>query len=38
MKKVVAGIDIGGTYTKLGIIDRSGKIYAETSIQTGTGI
>ena len=34
MKKVVAGIDIGGTYTKLGIIDRSGKIYAETSIQT----
>ncbi len=34
MKKVVAGIDIGGTYTKLGIIDRSGKIYAEASIQT----
>jgi glucokinase len=34
MKKVVAGIDIGGTFTKLGIIDRSGKIYAEDAIQT----
>lgn len=34
MKKVVAGIDIGGTYTKLGIVDRSGKIHAEASIQT----
>ena len=34
MKKVVAGIDIGGTFTKLGIIDRSGRIYGEDSIQT----
>jgi glucokinase len=34
MKKVVAGIDIGGTFTKLGIVDQEGKVYAETSIST----
>lgn len=34
MKKVVAGIDIGGTYTKLGIVDQEGNVYAETSIST----
>ena len=34
MKKVVAGIDIGGTFTKLGIVDQKGKVYAETSIST----
>jgi len=36
MKKVVAGIDIGGTFTKLGIVDQEGKVYAETSISTDT--
>jgi len=36
MKKVVAGIDIGGTFTKLGIVDREGKVYADTSISTDT--
>jgi glucokinase len=34
MEKVVAGIDIGGTFTKLGIVDQEGKVYAETSIST----
>jgi glucokinase len=34
MKKVVAGIDIGGTFTKLGIVDQEGKVYAETAIST----
>jgi glucokinase len=34
MKKVVAGIDIGGTFTKLGIVDQEGKVYTETSIST----
>jgi len=36
MNKVVAGIDIGGTYTKLGIVDQEGNVYAETSISTDT--
>ena len=36
MEKVVAGIDIGGTFTKLGIVDQEGKVYAETSISTDT--
>ena len=36
MKKVVAGIDIGGTFTKLGIVDQEGRVYAETSISTDT--
>ena len=34
MKKVVAGMDIGGTNTRFGIVDREGKIYAEDSIHT----
>jgi glucokinase len=34
MNKVVAGIDIGATYTKLGIVDQEGKVYGETSIST----
>ncbi len=34
MKKVVAGIDIGATFTKLGIVDKEGKVYGETSIST----
>ncbi len=34
MKKVVAGIDIGGTFTKFGIVDQDGKVYAESSIST----
>jgi glucokinase len=36
MNKVVAGIDIGGTFTKLGIVDQEGNVYAETSISTNT--
>ena len=36
MEKVVAGIDIGGTFTKLGIVNQEGKVYAETSISTDT--
>ncbi len=36
MKKVVAGIDIGGTFTKFGILDREGKVYAADSISTDT--
>ena len=34
MNKVVAGIDIGATFTKLGIVDQEGKVYARTSIST----
>ena len=34
MNKVVAGIDIGATYTKLGIVDQEGRVYGETSIST----
>ncbi len=33
-KKVVIGIDIGGTYTKLGITDRSGKLFYDNTIET----
>lgn len=36
MKDVVIGIDIGGTYTKYGIIDREGKCLDEDFISTGT--
>ncbi|HEC44646.1 MAG TPA: ROK family protein [Bacteroides sp.] len=32
MTKVVAGIDIGGTFTKIGIVDQAGKVYADDSI------
>ncbi len=34
MKQVVAGIDIGGTNTVFGLVDRSGKIIAESSLMT----
>ena len=34
MKKVALGIDIGGTNTKFGFVDRQGTIYGETSIAT----
>lgn len=33
-KEVVIGIDIGGTYTKYGIIDRQGNCYLEDSVET----
>lgn len=34
MKKAAVGIDIGGTNTKFGFVDREGKIYCESSIPT----
>lgn len=34
MKNVVAGIDIGGTNTAIGITDKRGRILADTSIST----
>ena len=34
MKKVALGIDIGGTGTKYGFVDKEGKIYCESSIPT----
>ncbi len=34
MKEIVAGIDIGGTNTKLGLVDISGNVLAETTLQT----
>lgn len=36
MKEIVVGIDIGGTFTKVGIVDRQGKVSAEESIPTDT--
>ncbi len=36
MKKVVAGIDIGGTFTKIGIVDQTGKVFGDKSISTDT--
>ena len=33
--EVVLGIDIGGTFTKFGLVDRSGKIHFEDEISTG---
>jgi len=36
MKKVVAGIDIGGTITKYGIVDMEGKLCSEGSVSTTT--
>ncbi len=35
-KEVVIGIDIGGTFTKLGIADRAGNLYYEDTIETDT--
>ena len=32
--EVVLGIDIGGTYTKFGLVDRAGKIYFEDEISS----
>jgi glucokinase len=37
MKEVVIGVDIGGTYTKYGIIDRNGHCLVENSISTNSG-
>ena len=34
MKEVVAGIDIGGTNTVFGLVDKSGNILAEKSLKT----
>jgi len=34
MKEVAIGIDIGGTYSKLGIVDRDGNCLTESSIST----
>jgi glucokinase len=34
MKEVVAGIDIGGTNTVFGLVDRTGKISADSSLKT----
>jgi glucokinase len=34
MKEVAIGIDIGGTFTKYGIVDKDGKCYFEGSIST----
>ncbi|MFO7933115.1 MAG: ROK family protein [Bacteroidales bacterium] len=34
-KDVVLGIDVGGTYTKYGLVDKSGRIHLEDSISTG---
>ena len=33
-QEVVLGIDIGGTFTKFGLVDRSGKIYFEDEISS----
>jgi glucokinase len=34
MKQVVIGIDIGGTFTKIGVVDKEGNILAEGNIST----
>lgn len=34
MKELAIGIDIGGTYTKYGIIDQTGKLYAKGNTKT----
>lgn len=34
MKELVIGIDIGGTFTKYGIVDRDGNFYTEGAIKT----
>jgi len=36
MKEVVFGIDIGGTFTKFGIVDREGTLYGESTIPSDT--
>jgi glucokinase len=37
MREVVIGVDIGGTFTKYGIIDRNGNCLIENSINTNSG-
>jgi glucokinase len=34
MKKVVAGVDIGGTNTRLGLVDEKGKVLSESNFST----
>ena len=34
MNKVVVGIDIGGTITKIGLIDKGGNCISKTSFRT----
>ncbi len=34
MKKLVFGIDIGGTNTAFGLVDAEGEIFAESAIST----
>ncbi|EKC46166.1 hypothetical protein OBE_16414, partial [human gut metagenome] len=34
MKKLVIGIDIGGINTVLGLVDRTGEVYARSSFRT----
>jgi glucokinase len=34
MKNVVAGVDIGGTNTRFGLVDKDGKVLAESSFNT----
>ncbi len=34
MKEIVAGVDIGGTNTAFGLVDKTGKVVAETSLET----
>ena len=34
MKKLVFGIDIGGTNTAFGLVDENGEIFAESTIST----
>ena len=34
MKEIVAGVDIGGTNTVYGLVDKSGKLLAEGSLKT----
>ncbi len=34
LKKVAIGVDIGGTLTKLGIVDREGNLYAHMDFST----
>jgi len=36
MTEVVVGVDIGGTFTKFGIVDKVGKVYGSKSISTDT--
>ncbi len=36
MKQVVIGVDIGGTFTKFGLVDREGNLIVEGSVSTDT--